>query len=195
MKTILIIKPHSVIDVITNSSSELFACEKGKTIEVVEEFLKSKKIKGCQKPWIFNLKDYREWRIRQQYAVEKDWENPFYVIEGWFFDPQNEDDVREQRENHIGKYDSPWHDRLWRANSTAKGWDARQAEMKKIYEEIEYSESKPDWWFKPDGDYNSTSVEEIDGCVIILSEDDNSISSKHMDLLEGMFNATRLHLG
>ena len=38
-KVLFVIKPHSVIDVITNSSTELFIISTTKTIEVVKEIL------------------------------------------------------------------------------------------------------------------------------------------------------------
>lgn len=39
MKQILLIKPHSFIDVITNSSTELFVCAEDKTMEMVEQLI------------------------------------------------------------------------------------------------------------------------------------------------------------
>jgi len=38
-KNILMVKPHSIIDVITNSSSELFICDTSKTEETIIELL------------------------------------------------------------------------------------------------------------------------------------------------------------
>lgn len=39
MKQILIINPHSLIDVITNSSTELFLADTDKTVEFIKDFL------------------------------------------------------------------------------------------------------------------------------------------------------------
>ena len=39
MKSLLIISPHSFVDVITNSSTELFVCDTTKTLEAVKEVL------------------------------------------------------------------------------------------------------------------------------------------------------------
>jgi len=39
MKNIFLINPHSFIDVITNSSTELFVCSGNKTLEMVEELI------------------------------------------------------------------------------------------------------------------------------------------------------------
>lgn len=40
MKILLRVKPHSFVDVITNSSTELFTCNTNKSVEMVEELLK-----------------------------------------------------------------------------------------------------------------------------------------------------------
>lgn len=39
MKTILALSPHSFVDLITNSSSEVFVCPEGKTIEAIKKIL------------------------------------------------------------------------------------------------------------------------------------------------------------
>ena len=36
---ILIINPHSTVDVITNSSSELFVCDTDKSVTLVEDYI------------------------------------------------------------------------------------------------------------------------------------------------------------
>ena len=42
MKTIFVVRPHSFVDVITNSSSELFVLRTDKAMDVVIEFIKQK---------------------------------------------------------------------------------------------------------------------------------------------------------
>ena len=39
MKDIFIINPHSFVDIITNSSTELFVCGKDKTLEMVKDLI------------------------------------------------------------------------------------------------------------------------------------------------------------
>lgn len=39
MKTLLVVRPHSFVDVITNSSSELFVCNTDKPVALITEFL------------------------------------------------------------------------------------------------------------------------------------------------------------
>jgi hypothetical protein len=61
MKQILIINPHSMVDVITNSSTELFVCDTEKTIAVVKEILESNKaVNGYEEPFLFNLEEYKK---------------------------------------------------------------------------------------------------------------------------------------
>ena len=63
MRQISIITIHSEIDLITNSSTELFICNTNKSLEIVKEILESNKnLSGYQEPWVFNLDKYREWR-------------------------------------------------------------------------------------------------------------------------------------
>ena len=47
MKTIFTIDTHSFVDVITNSSTELFVCDTDKSLEMVNETLKAKWIDWC----------------------------------------------------------------------------------------------------------------------------------------------------
>ena len=41
MKKIILVDPHSFVDVITNSSSELFVCDTDKSVKFVETFLEN----------------------------------------------------------------------------------------------------------------------------------------------------------
>ncbi|MFA5154171.1 MAG: hypothetical protein WC554_16595, partial [Clostridia bacterium] len=63
-------------------------------------------------------------------------------------------------------------------------------------EELEKSPDKPSWWKNPiKYTYNDRPVSELDGCVMIISEDDNSMPFDEFDWVEETFNATRYHLG
>ena len=58
---ILVIPVQSVSDLITNSSSEVFILETGKTCEEVNTILNTF-TSGFRYPEVFSLKDFREWR-------------------------------------------------------------------------------------------------------------------------------------
>ena len=51
-KEIIVINKHSFIDVITNSSTELFVADKDKSKEFIEEFLEENDIKWVEVRWL-----------------------------------------------------------------------------------------------------------------------------------------------
>jgi hypothetical protein len=61
MKTLFIVNTHSVVDLITNSSSELFVCNSNKTVEAAKDILKelcrlyNEKQKLSDNPYLINL--------------------------------------------------------------------------------------------------------------------------------------------
>ncbi len=248
MKTLFIINPHSVIDVITNSSSELFVCKTDKTLETIKEMLKTKNLGEYQEPWIFNLKEFREWKAKEDERsinwekwkeehqtlddnpfawTDEQYDHPFHTIDGWFRDDQNEKDIIDARKKIIedgpettqwigtlaysGHAENPFRDRIREAEDKAavltkisvkdeNRWrvrvEARKAEIDKIYDELENADYKPSWWKKPlQYTYYNVPIRELDGCVIIMSCDDNSMNYDEFEWLEDTFNATRTHLG
>lgn len=89
---ILVIPVQTVSDLITNSSSEVFILETGKTCEEVNTILNTF-TSGFSYPEVFSLKDFREWRKKLRSGeIEEDWSYPgsiFSIANGWFFDPQS----------------------------------------------------------------------------------------------------------
>lgn len=73
---ILVIPVQSVSDLITNSSSEVFILETGKTCEEVNTILNTF-TSGFRHPEVFSLKDFREWRKKLRSGeIEDDWSYP-----------------------------------------------------------------------------------------------------------------------
>ena len=93
---ILVIPVQSVSDLITNSSSEVFILETGKTCEEVNTILNTF-TSGFRHPEVFSLKDFREWRKKLRSGeIEDDWSYPgtiFSIADGWFKDPEDEEDL------------------------------------------------------------------------------------------------------
>ena len=238
MKTLLVITPHSILDVITNSSTELFVCDTNKTVEMIKEMLAANpNVKGYQEPWVFNLEEYREWKRKYRYTKEnvktseewdKLWESKYADIHGWFFDLEDEDDLKELRMEFIDYGDrsdgvwcsdrNPFDYRLREASEIAlkefhknnegkidkiqNTWnvshEARDKEAQKIYEEIEAlpADEKPRWWINPlKFHYNTQSANDLDGKVIIVGDNDNSIPYTQFEWIEKTFNARRHHQG
>lgn len=68
MKQVLLIQTHSFVDVITNSSTELFVCNTDKSIETVKKILE-KKWKDFIKLYPYKYKyqdDPEEWTINEK---------------------------------------------------------------------------------------------------------------------------------
>lgn len=235
MKQLLAIKVQSLTDLITNSSSELFQLRTNQTVEQVSETL-AKITSGYCPPILFNLEEYRKSKSKLQEMIDaitpdsdasdEEWskywreeqrlreENPSYwvmdTIDGWFFDPENIEDVREVYENYLcNTYD--W-DR--------KGDDELQKEFKKFV--IENNYLKTDDLYRPFYHWNIEreafdkflethempdprqcgreafhygSIEKLDGCILVLSCDDNSIPYDTWDTINDLFDGTNYHLG
>ena len=147
MKTLLVSTPHSILDVITNSSTELFVCDTDKTVEMVKEILAADpNVYGYEEPWVFELKRYREWKRKYREAQEKSgqyvketgvidpdyqnmWEDKFHNILGWFYDTEDPEDIEYLRKHYIDYGDmsgncwtsdsSPFNDRIRNAQKKA----------------------------------------------------------------------------
>lgn len=225
MKTLLTINPHSFIDVITNSSTELFVCDTDKTAEMVDEMLQSfnPPVGEYAKPWVFDIQEYREFK-KQENEIRKNWktgdqwqegdrypDNKYSQVSGWFYDLENEEDLEYLRKQYIEEGDRSSHcyrswdngiygDRLASAQTNSKdlrtSWDARKAEVNVIYSEIKALDEKPDWWINPIK-YSGyeKDIASLDGKVMLFSESDNSMDYDCFGHIERLFNATRYHLG
>jgi hypothetical protein len=157
MKTLLVITPHSILDVITNSSTELFICDTNKTIEVVKEILSANpEIDGYSEPWVFSIKEYREWRDKKREAkkqgkdLRKFYENNYNRISGWVFDDEDEENLEYLRKHYINignvsndfwhvEHNHPFSERILEASERAineyklhKGDKAKDDEIWKI---------------------------------------------------------------
>jgi hypothetical protein len=147
MKTLLVINPHSFIDVITNSSTELFVCDTDKSIETVKEILAADpNVYGYEEPWVFHLDEYRKWKAEKKEAeirnkaywdlhkkpskeMDKFWNSGYSNIEGWFYDIEDEDDLEYLRKHYIEDGDNsggwwssdrnPFNERLRNAENNA----------------------------------------------------------------------------
>lgn len=130
------------------------------------------------------------------------------VVGGWFFDPESPDDIRRVYEDYL-------------CNSCCwKPRDELQTEFLKfikenkyIVDEDSYNRYSP-WDIKeeafdkfieshrmPDPElcyhhsYFYGSVEKLDGCILVLSESDNTIPYDTWDAIYKVFDGTNYHLG
>lgn len=175
-------------------------------------------------PWVFSLKKYREW-VKKDKELEAEcqksgnWDkrwahedrSKYGTIKGWFHDDEDADDMKEMRK-HIIEYGeriemffgcsthgkNQYQDRI--RNAAHKGgkydWEAGKEELEKIYNEIDKSGTKPEWWNEPwKHQYCDTLVKDMDGNVIICGSGDNSIPYDIWEFIKSKLNGRNYHLG
>lgn len=193
---IITIRIDSVIDVITNSSSEIFVGKATQSIEFVAQYLRD------------ILEEYNEKESQnksfsdcfgQIYFITEDNLSEFikdYVF-GWGFVPG---DIK--TEHYINSYDRRQvvlkdgtimmkddYDRVYykASEEKQKKMDLERDRMAEMKLEEEYDKK----WL----DRNMKELKKLVGHVCILSESDNSIPYDLFDKIETAFNAERQHLG
>ena len=241
---ILVIPVQSVSDLITNSSSEVFILDTGKTCEEVNDILKGF-TSGFRHPEVFSLKDFREWRKKLRSGeIEDDWSYPgtiFSIANGWFKDPEDEEDLLNLRMDFLfdpfdtidygngyiahgysSSYKEPIHDAF--IEYLNKNWDKVAYDINRVLaEEEDDAVSSIDWktlrrhnyWLKDAledvakeflKNYNGPEptvwnvskgedVRRLDGKVLVVSNDDNSIPYDTWDKIRDLFNGWNVHLG
>lgn len=165
MKQIFIIIPHSIVDIITNSSTELFVVDSNKTLEFVNEYITERAIQGVGNIFELtedNFKDFFE-DVILYYGVHDIKGVPhipeLYDIECDYRYPYNE------------------HKEFNEAQRTRQSYlvDEAIVEWKTLYYDIIKSH--------------------YIGRIVLESADDNSIDGKDCESLEYELNAIRYHLG
>lgn len=241
---ILVIPVQTVSDIITNSSSEVFILDTGKTCEEVNTMLHTF-TSGFDYPEVFSLKDFREWRKKLRNGeVEDDWSYPgsiFSIANGWFKDPEDEEDLLNLRMDFLfdpfetvdygggfiaysysSSYKEPIQDAF--IEYLNSNWDKVGYDINRVLaEEEDDAVSSIDWktlhrhnyWFKNaledvtkeflknyDGPKPTVwnvgereDVRELDGKVLVVSNDDNSIPYDTWDKINSLFNGWNVHLG
>ncbi len=186
MSIAFLIKNQSFVDVITNSSSELFVCDTDKSVEFTETLLR--KILDLHNE-VSNT-DYSFEHVFDSVKcvgeedIEKFIED--YVI-GWSVGNNdlnigvpNYYDFSEQMRRKLG----------WKANIKT---DEERQENNRIWDEVRNAwEELKTKWITENLDYLKSIFL---GRILICSIDDNSIPYELFNTIEYSFNADRYHLG
>lgn len=235
---ILVIPVQTVSDIITNSSSEVFILDTGKTCEEVDTMLHTF-TSGFSYPEVFSLKDFREWRKKVRSGeIEEDWSYPasiFSIANGWFFDPEDKEDLLDLRMGFLfepqskyrtyvysNKYREPIHDAF--VEYLNNNWNRVGGVINQTLEEDgEETVDSMDWSTLLKNNYllkdpldniakeflenyngpeptvwnagKRDDVRELDGKVLVVSNDDNSIPYDTWDKINSLFNGWNVHLG
>ena len=213
MNNLIIIPIQSFSDIITNSSSELFVLNTNNTIKKEKEILNSITF-GYQDPIIFNLESYNKWK-EDNSSVSNLESAYFNTVEDWLIDLDSEDSLFEYRLQafcNIMEYNSlqvcyfkenniPFYTEFMKFVKTIGLKSAerfsiyrekKEEECKKFFNQFEKSgNTLPSWWNPKEED----TVQGLNGKVLLLSCDENSIPYESFDFINEILNGYNLHLG
>ena len=208
-----VVEIQSFSDIITNSSSELFVLNTNNTIKKVKEILNSITF-GYQDPIIFNLESYNKWK-EDNSSVSNLESAYFNTVEDWLIDLDSEDSLFEYRLQafcNIMEYNSlqvcyfrenniPFYTEFMKFVKTIGLKSAerfsiyrekKEEECKKFFNQFEKSgNTLPSWWNPKEED----TVQGLNGKVLLLSCDENSIPYESFDFINEILNGYNLHLG
>ena len=179
MKNLFAIKLHSYIDIITNSSSELYVCDKSASVESIKQLLESL----CAKYNVSYYSTFSDIYIIDETNIDDFIED--YVF-GWGVEPVGESfglhdfwDLYRTAE-HLYPFKYPYNENE-EYNSEIS--DKREAYYKKVVDEETMALKN-----------NSDRIQKLLGTICIFSADDNSIPWEMMEELSDL-NMNRYHLG
>ena len=213
MKNLAVIPIQSFSDIITNSSSELFVLNTNNTIQKVKEILSSITY-GYIDPIIFNLEKYNKWKEDDSFVSNLE-SAYFDTVRDWFTDLDDEDSLFEYRLRafcNIMEYNSlevcyfkesniPFYTEFMKfaktiglksINSFSIYRENKEEKCKEFFNQFEKSgNTLPSWWNPKEED----TVQGLNGKVLLLSCDENSIPYESFDFINEILNGYNLHLG
>ena len=217
---ISIVNIHSFIDVITNSSTELFVSNNNNDVEMVKTILEeilehwNKLNDSSYTMSIFGLIekfDYSEY-IKCLDTCKSIYVNElFHTINQWFPDT-NDYYIESERKEHIRYklYDNDYDNHLFYKYKSAiekkygdvpsiYTMDRDRTILNHIYSQVLNGEiPKPNWWDNPwilrYGE-NPVMIKDLDQKIIIIGSYDDSIPYDMWDIINKKLNAENFHLG
>lgn len=134
----------------------------------------------------------------------------YYIVSGWFFDKENEEHVIDAYNKYLcaDRYSCKAMDKLQKEfqvfvlQNDYVDEDERRYPLtpycvaKEAFTKfMETHEMPPLDEVKKWSNYSYGDIEDLDGCVLVLSEDDNSIPYDTWDTINHTFNGKNYHLG
>lgn len=180
MKTIHILPLHSVVDIITNSSSELFICNSLQTVEEIEQFFASlgELVCGGGNCGIGKVKIYHgvsglKELMEDHYHGYFDGDTLRKIISR-FIDYEDDFDVPDFNHSHYHTYDEHSY------NDDAYDFM------------VQLGKTNINNWLDEHADYLNKVCQDV---VTIESAGDNTIPYHLFDLIDNHFNGMHIHLG
>lgn len=198
---LLVCSIQSFSDVVTNSSSELFVANTDLSDSQIDEVLEAI-TSGYKSPFRFSLEEYRKAKSNKEEDYEYPWEDYLWgycgyysIVNGWFTDIEDEVEVCNYRLCQLN-YEKYYRNKslLYKEFIKRFGedfyYDGNTQEIIKFLKEWENSGKElPSWWEPRD------TVQSLDGKILIISEEDNSIPYDSFDFIDDVLHAYHIHLG
>lgn len=182
MKTALLIPMHSVADVVTNSSSELFVCNTSQTAEQIMSLIGA---------WSAGLGEHHGVGSVKVGLGSKDLKDIVmneldgYMGRGDFAHLLRQFVPKED----MAQMEMPVIRSVWGSYDSNMEWDERRKQMQVVDEE---NKASIETFFERERPILDRHIKQF--CVI-SSQEDNSIPYEMFDIIEGNLNAVRFHLG
>ena len=173
MQLFIIEKPHSLIDVITNSSTELFITDGTKTVDAIKEILVGFDISGIGK--VYEVTDENVLEFFEDYYI-------YYM--DFIKDIPHFMDYYDMRQEEEKNWDVKWSSNMTETDKNKlKGYEKACKRL----------------WQQYKNNYIVTNIAAIKaalvGKIIIEGTEDNSIDWDEVEFIESTFSAMRFHLG
>lgn len=174
MKPVIFVNLHSFVDVITNSSSELFVCDTEKSIETIESL----------------LQEMLDLYNRCHEDEHKTFEETFGEID--VISKENKEEARGLMQT-LGGYSSYYHCELFET------YPKHDDEKYKLEPEKQFSKTDFEQYRKDEekwlDDNLDKFLEKYGGRITIHSASDNSIPYSLFEMIDSAFNSYHIHLG
>ena len=215
---VFIIKKQSESDVITNSSSEVFIMHTDKSLEEISNILHSF-TSGFQEPIKFDLEAYKKALKEKEKEDEKNeqkspeywntwgYATPYGIAEDYFTDFSDEYAMARRILERLWYIDLPNRLDLEGAFNIDFGCTAseyknflypgEEEKLNSVKKWIEFHTKKnlKELLTSHKYFYEVYDLKDLDGAIMLISEDDNSIPYEDFYKIESLFDAYHIHLG
>jgi len=172
-KQVISINLHSFVDLITNSSTELFVCDTKKSIEAIKSLL-------VDMLELYNKVHEEDLKFEDVfgdiYQGEIDYENAWIFLEYYFAESILLDKIDKQARQELPDFDN-YHS---------------ITETEPRYKIMERFDKNQRAWIDK---YKKQIDEILNKKILIFGALSNSIPFELFDMIESVFNAKRIHLG
>jgi len=214
MKNLILLNTHSCVDLITNSSTEMFVSGDKQTVKMIRNQILPDIVSGYNIAFnanitmnifgdifVFRLDAYRKFIKSIKYNKK------YEVFCGYFCDIEDNKqivDLRREIIEHGPNIDGCWssmehiyRDRINKTRIKTVDYKTNEVNVNKeitlIYNELE--KNRPLWWDRPWRYTSTREINSLEGKVVIVGSGDNTIPYGMFEMINIRLNSHNFHLG